>query len=36
MYKLEVNFQTGKFSHLYTSVGTALTIFSFFFSFSYS
>lgn len=35
MYKFEVTFQTGKFSHLNTSVGTALTIFSlFFFSFS--
>lgn len=31
MYKFEVTFQTGKFSHLNTSVGTALTIFSFFF-----
>lgn len=37
MYKFEVTFQTGKFSHLNTSVGTALTIFSlslFFFFFS--
>lgn len=31
MYKFEVTFQTGKFSHLNTSVGTALTIFSLFF-----
>lgn len=30
MYKFEVTFQTGKFSHLNTSVGTALTIFSLF------
>lgn len=33
MYKFEVTFQTGKFSHLNTSVGTALTIFSLFFFF---
>lgn len=37
MYKFEVTFQTGKFSHLNKSVGTALTIFSlFFFFFSFS
>lgn len=36
MYKFEVTFQTGKFSHLNTSVGTALTIFSLSFSFFFS
>lgn len=35
MYKFEVTFQTGKFSHLNTSVGTALTIFSLSLSFSF-